>query len=131
MRQYGSDIGMAFQIVDDVLDFREGTGHLGKPAGHDLTQGTVTLPTMIYTSGLTESSEARSRLEDVVSGARDQPAEVQRVVDEIRNSGALDAAMREAEHFANRSTSHAAIAPDPDTREMLTEIAEFVCDRSA
>jgi len=131
MRQYGSDIGMAFQIVDDVLDLREGTGHLGKPAGHDLTQGTVTLPTMIYASGLTEASEARTRLEDVVSGKIDQPAEVQRVVDEIRASGALDAAMREAADFAGRSKSHAANAPDRETREMLEEIAEVVCDRSA
>ncbi|HLL50212.1 MAG TPA: polyprenyl synthetase family protein, partial [Thermomicrobiales bacterium] len=39
LRQYGSDVGMAFQIVDDVLDLREGSGQLGKPAGHDLTQG--------------------------------------------------------------------------------------------
>ncbi|MGH2616387.1 MAG: polyprenyl synthetase family protein, partial [Thermomicrobiales bacterium] len=39
LRRYGSDVGMAFQIIDDVLDFREGTQQLGKPAGHDLTQG--------------------------------------------------------------------------------------------
>ena len=55
LRQYGSDVGMAFQIVDDVLDLREGASQLGKPAGHDLTQGTVTLPTIIYASGLTAS----------------------------------------------------------------------------
>src|ERR671912_643275 len=68
LRQYGSDVGMAFQIVDDVLDLSQGTGQLGKPAGHDLTQGTVTLPTIIYASGLTASSAARTRLENVVSG---------------------------------------------------------------
>src|SRR5215216_1994259 len=63
MRRYGSDIGMAFQIVDDVLDLREDAVQLGKPAGHDLTQGTVTLPTMIYASGLSGASDAATRLQ--------------------------------------------------------------------
>ena len=131
MRQYGTDIGMAFQIVDDVLDLREGTSQLGKPAGHDLTQGTVTLPTIIYASGLTNPSKARTRLDDVVSGESDRPEDVGRVVEEIRASGALEAAMREAERYAARSKSDAAAAPDPETREMLEEIADVVCDRSA
>jgi len=131
LRQYGSDVGMAFQIVDDVLDLREDTGQLGKPSGHDLTQGTVTLPTIIYASGLTGGSAAMSRLEDVVSGELDEPAEVRRVVEDIRDSGALEAAMREAEQFAVRSKSHVATAPDPETRDMLEEIADVVLERSA
>ena len=131
LRQYGSDVGMAFQIVDDVLDLREGSGQLGKPAGHDLTQGTVTLPTIIYASGLTGASMARTRLEGVVSGEIDEPAEVRRVVEEIRGSGALDAAMQEAEYFATRSKLHLAGTPGSETREMLEEIADVVCDRSA
>ena len=90
LRRYGSDVGMAFQIVDDVLDLREGTNQLGKPAGHDLTQGTVTLPTIIYASSLTASSDAAARLQAVVSGEVNDPSEVERVVDEIRDSGALE-----------------------------------------
>ena len=131
LREYGSDVGMAFQIVDDVLDLREGTGQLGKPAGHDLTQGTVTLPTIIYAAGLTATSAARTRLEDVVSGEVEDPAELRRVVEEIRGSGALEAAMREAEVFATRSKSHIVGNPDPETRGMLEEIADVVYERSA
>src|SRR5687767_4439998 len=89
MRQYGSDVGMAFQIVDDVLDLREGSQQLGKPAGHDLTQGTVTLPTIVYASGLTEASDAMARLKAVVAGEVDDEADVQRIVQDIRDSGAL------------------------------------------
>ena len=62
LRRYGSDVGMAFQIVDDVLDLREDAIQLGKPAGHDLIQGTVTLPTIIYASSLTDTSDAATRL---------------------------------------------------------------------
>jgi geranylgeranyl pyrophosphate synthase len=131
LRQYGSDVGMAFQIVDDVLDLRAGSQQLGKPAGHDLTQGTVTLPTIIYASGLTDSSEAMSRLRDVVSGELDTPEDVNRVIQDIRSSGALEASMLEAERFATRAKSHAAVTPDSDTREMLAEIADIVIERSA
>src|SRR5829696_2553049 len=131
LRQYGSDVGMAFQIVDDVLDLREGSSQLGKPAGHDLTQGTVTLPTIIYASGLTAASDAATRLEAVVSGEIDEPSEVDRVVEEIRGSGALEAAMDEAIEFATRSKTHVAAASDPETRDMLEQIADIVCERSA
>jgi geranylgeranyl pyrophosphate synthase len=131
LRQYGSDIGMAFQIVDDVLDLREGTSQLGKPAGHDLTQGTVTLPTIFYASSLTDASGAALRLQSVVSGEITEPAEVARVVQEIRNSGALDAAMDEAVEFAARSKTHVAAAPDLEARDMLEQIADVVCNRSA
>jgi geranylgeranyl pyrophosphate synthase len=130
LRQYGSDVGMAFQIVDDVLDLREGTSHLGKPTGHDLTQGTVTLPTIIYTSGLTAASDAATRLEAVVSGEVDVPSQVDRVVEEIRDSGALEAAMVEAIRFATRSKTHARAAPDAETRDMLEQVADIVCERS-
>jgi geranylgeranyl pyrophosphate synthase len=131
LRQYGSDVGMAFQIVDDVLDLREGASQLGKPAGHDLTQGTVTLPTLIYASGLTGASEAATRLEAVVSGDIEDPAEVDRVVGDIRRSGALEAAMDEAIQFAARSKTHAVAAPDPEIRDMLEQIADVVCERNA
>jgi geranylgeranyl pyrophosphate synthase len=131
LRLYGSDLGMAFQIVDDVLDFREGTQQLGKPAGHDLTQGTVTLPAIIYASGLNESSAAMTLLRGVVSGKFDNPEDVAKVVQDIRDSGALDAAMIEAERFITRARSYTSSAPDLETREMLEEIADFVCERSA
>jgi geranylgeranyl pyrophosphate synthase len=131
LRRYGADVGMAFQIVDDVLDLREGSSQLGKPAGHDLTQGTVTLPTLIYASNLTEASDAAVRLQSVVSGDLDEPTEVARVVREIRDSGALEAAMVEAIGFAARSKTQVAAAPNPEIRDMLEQVADVVCERSA
>jgi geranylgeranyl pyrophosphate synthase len=131
LRQYGSDVGMAFQIVDDVLDLREDASHLGKPAGHDLTQGTVTLPTIIYASGLTQASGAARRLESVVSGEVTEPAAVKAVVEEIRGSGALEAAMDEAIRFAARSKAYVSVAPEPEVRDMLEQVADIICQRSA
>ncbi len=131
LRQYGSNVGMAFQIVDDVLDLREDSSLLGKPAGHDLTQGTVTLPTIIYASGLTQASQAAVRLEAVVSGEIDEPSEVDQVIEDIRSSGALDAAMDEAISFAARAKAHVVAVPDRDVRDMLEQVADVVCERSA
>ncbi|MCC2626563.1 MAG: Polyprenyl synthetase [Thermomicrobiales bacterium] len=131
LRQYGSDVGMAFQIVDDVLDLRQDASQLGKPAGHDLTQGTVTLPTIIYASGLTRASEAANRLEAVVSGETDGPSQVNLVIEEIRDSGALEAAMDEAIMFAARSKTHVVGVSDPEVRDMLEQVADVVCRRSA
>lgn len=131
LRQYGADIGMAFQIVDDVLDLREREDKLGKPAGHDLTQGTVTLPTIIYAGGLVAGSGALDRLRGVVSGELDDRASVDRVVQEIRGSGALEAAMSEAEAYADRAKEQASHVLDPLTREMLLEVADIAVDRSA
>jgi geranylgeranyl pyrophosphate synthase len=130
LRQYGSDVGMAFQIIDDVLDLREREDKLGKPAGHDLTQGTVTLPTIIYASGLSEGSTAMNRLRGVVSGEQDDRASVEQVVQEIRSSGALDEAMSEAESFAERAKEQAAYVLQSETREMLIEVADIAVSRS-
>jgi geranylgeranyl pyrophosphate synthase len=130
LRRYGSDVGMAFQIADDVLDFSQGTAQLGKPAGHDLTQGTVTLPTMIYAAGLRSGSTALAQLQRVVSGEVDDADNVQRVVEDIRGSGALESALTEAERFSKRAKSHAPATVDAETREMLDEIADLVVDRS-
>ena len=129
LKAYGSDLGMAFQIVDDVLDLREGTQKLGKPAGNDLRQGTVTLPTMIYAAGLEAGSPAALQLEAVVSGESDADADLEAVVSAIRASGALDAAMQAAIDLAERAKTHAAVVPDADTRHMLGEIADMVWDR--
>ncbi len=131
LRSYGADIGMAFQIVDDVLDLREGEQQLGKPAGHDLTQGTVTLPVIIYASGLTGGSESMALLSSVVAGDTDDRADVNRLVRDIRASGALDSAMTEAERFVDSAKSRVVGISDSDTRAMLDEVADVVCARSA
>jgi geranylgeranyl pyrophosphate synthase len=131
LRAYGTNVGMAFQIVDDVLDLREGTQQLGKPAGHDLTQGTVTLPTMLYASALDIESDAMTRLQGVVAGELESATDVEHVVHEIRESGALDSAIREAERFAEQAKSHALVVGDPETRAMLNEIADLACDRTS
>jgi len=129
MRLYGSHLGMAFQIVDDVLDLTEGTQDLGKPAGHDLLQGTVTLPTMIYASRLSESSSELVRLHEVVEGENQQPDQVEALVGAIRQSGAIEETIALASNYVEQAKAAARIVPDPETYEMLADVADFALRR--
>jgi geranylgeranyl pyrophosphate synthase len=131
LRQYGADLGLAFQIIDDVLDLREGTQQLGKPAGNDLRQGTVTLPVMIYASGLPASSPERILLERLATGEAEQipDAEIDALVDRIRASGALDETVAVAADFVASAKRHASVVPDVETREMLCDVADLALNR--
>ena len=131
LRSYGADLGMAFQIVDDVLDLRQETGDLGKPAGHDLRQGTVTLPTMLYAAGLEVGSREQRRLTGVVAGELEDDQSVQAVVADIRASGAIEEALRAAEQFVTRAKERVAIVPDAETAELLEEVADVALARTA
>lgn len=130
LRGFGADLGMAFQIVDDVLDLREGSQGLGKPAGQDLRQGTVTLPTMFYAARLAPESPEAERLRGVVAGDLDGE-EIDRLIDHIRASGVLDDAIAAAGSFADRARARLDVVSDPETRDLLHEIVEMVVVRSA
>ena len=130
LRGYGADLGMAFQIMDDVLDLREETAGLGKPAGNDLLQGTVTLPTMIYAQALDPDGEDMARLQQVVTGESESPAEIAAVVASIRASGAIDAAIDIAEEFVASAMRKLTVVPDIETADMLAEVAEIATSRS-
>jgi len=129
LRGYGGDLGMAFQVIDDVLDLREGSQRLGKPAGQDLRQGTVTLPTMLYAARLAPGSAEADRLAAVIAGESDDEREIERLIADIRSSGVLDEATAAAEAFADAAKARLAVVPDAETRDLLEDIADFAVGR--
>ncbi len=131
LRSYGSDLGMAFQIVDDVLDLREGTQKLGKPAGNDLRQGTVTLPTMLYAATLPAGSAEFAMLESVVTGEDVEDDLFAQVVSAIRASGALEGALAAAGEYIDRAKESASVVADDETRRMLFEVADLALGRDS
>ncbi len=130
LRGYGADLGMAFQIMDDVLDLREETADLGKPAGNDLLQGTVTLPTMIYAQALDPDGEDMSRLQRIVTGDSEAPDDIAAVVSSIRASGAIGAATEVAGEFAASAKRRLSVVPDIGTADMLAEVADIATSRT-
>ena len=129
LRGFGVDLGMSFQILDDVLDLREGAQILGKPAGNDLRQGVVTLPTMFFAAGADANS--LSTLDAIVSGDETDDSVIDHIVTAIRASGALEEAEREALVHARSAESRLSVIEDDETRGYLIDLLNLTVVRSA
>ncbi len=124
MRRYGEALGMAFQVVDDVLDFTGTAAEMGKPVGSDLLAGTLTLPTILYMQRAPEDNPVQRAFE----GTR-RRANLQRAIDEIRASDVLDEAMATARHFAGLATAALEEIPAGEPRASLASLVEYVLER--
>lgn len=126
MRAFGREVGMAFQIVDDVLDFISDEAHLGKPVGSDLRQGLFTLPVLCYMDLNPEDGDVAALL----NGQAGNPALVDRVVQAVRASGATEIALEEARAYVARAQTALAAAPDHPARQSLSDLADYFVSRS-
>jgi geranylgeranyl pyrophosphate synthase len=130
LRAFGSEVGMAFQIVDDVLDLRSTTDTIGKPANLDLRQGTVTLPTMLFLARLDGSPTARE-VERVVNGVDVDDAEYDAVATLIEESGAIDEAVESARTFIDRAVERLNDIPDKVVADQLAAFAQLALERTS
>jgi len=124
LHRFGQELGMAFQIADDVLDFTGDEAQLGKPAGSDLRQGLITLPTLCYL----ERAEDNAPVNGVLSGQRDEE-HVRAAIEAVCSSGAIKAALAEARAHVRQSQEALATLPDNGSRQMLCSLAEYVVER--
>lgn len=125
MKTFGYEVGMAFQIVDDILDFTGDQSTVGKPIGSDLLNGLVTLPAIYF-------AEANRYDEDVLSlpeGGWKETARVQRLVDAIRQSDAIVQAMDEARNAVRRALAALEVAPASPEKDALEDLAKYIVDR--
>jgi geranylgeranyl pyrophosphate synthase len=127
LRHYGRQVGIAFQIVDDILDMRSTTEQLGKPVGGDLRQGTITLPTMLYLEDA--SPEGRERVRKVIERGDRSDGLVERTIEEIGASGALHRAHEIAIRFVSEAKASLSGFPDVTARRSLLDLADFVVQR--
>ncbi len=123
---YGMSLGMAFQIIDDILDFTGTEAELGKPVGHDLRQGTVTLPSLLYLRAHPADTVVRAHLGGegtIGEGDTDE------AVNLVRNSAAIGEAHERASAYALEAIGHLASRPRTPARAALEALAEFVIAR--
>jgi heptaprenyl diphosphate synthase len=125
LRRYGYNLGMAFQIVDDVLDYVASSDEMGKPVGADLRQGTVTLPLMLAL----QDPDAGPALRRILAASELTDSDYDQVVGLVRESPAIDAAERHAADFAARARTELAAFPESVTRATLERICDYVVDR--
>lgn len=124
-REYGYSLGMAFQITDDILDMTATSEQLGKPAGHDLRQGMVTLP-VIY--ALRESA-AREELATIVVKKEMTDDEAQRGLAIIRDCGAVEYSYRRVDEYLARARGILTPHVSEEFGKTFIEIADFVGKR--
>ena len=121
LRQYGEGLGLAFQLVDDILDFVGDEGLLGKPVGHDLRQGTITLPVIYLREELGNGAFAEA------FAARD----LDWIVGLVQRSAAIERCYQEARALAAQAREQLRVAPPGPVRDSLEELTHFVVARLA
>jgi len=124
VRRFGRELGIAFQIMDDVLDFTGDEAQLGKPAGGDLRQGIVTLPTLCYL----EQTDSDVAVSTVLSGRRDEE-DVQAAIEAICRSGAIEDALAMAQAHVRQAQQALSQLPDNVPRQILHSLAQYVVER--
>ena len=124
---FGENLGMAFQIADDLLDYREQMETTGKPSGLDLREHKVTLPLIHALREMSPSSRQEvERLFDSETVTDDDIASVVRIVDE---NGGFDYARARGDEFAERAKDVLADLPDTVARRSLTASISYVMER--
>jgi octaprenyl-diphosphate synthase len=125
LKEYGLSLGLAYQLVDDWLDYAGDEQKMGKNVGDDLAEGKMTLP-LIYAIKHGSAEDA----EIVGAAIKDQStANINRILHIVKNSGALDYTKSCAEHHAQIATEHLSTLPDNAYRSAMATLAKFAVSR--
>jgi octaprenyl-diphosphate synthase len=128
LRDYGFDLGIAFQIVDDVLDFVADETALGKPLGGDLREGKVTLPVILLLQRT--NADVASMIRKIIADGEVEPNDWRVIKEQLRREGAIDDAFERAVVFARRAKTHLMNAfPGSPERDGLIALADYVVSR--
>ncbi|HKQ03615.1 MAG TPA: polyprenyl synthetase family protein [Blastocatellia bacterium] len=127
LAHYGKSVGIAFQLVDDVLDFVSTEAKLGKPVANDLREGKLTLP-LIY---LLEAGDAdhRRMVETVMREGGFESVTREEVLRLIDEHGTLERARRAALHYANEAIESLDLFPHSPYRQALMSVPRFIVER--
>ncbi|HEY9871068.1 MAG TPA: polyprenyl synthetase family protein [Candidatus Obscuribacterales bacterium] len=128
MKDYGLNLGICFQIVDDLLDVTATSAELGKPAGSDLAHGVINAPALFV---LQRKDEPAGRLRQLISSrAVAEPDGIAEALDLIRSNGGIEATLAYARGYADKSREALRAIPPSRYRESLAGIVDFMLMRT-
>lgn len=126
IRQYGYELGLAFQIIDDIFDFTSEQDQIGKPVGGDLRQGLITLPAILY---FEENSDDPIVKDYFGNNCIPTKSNINPLINNIRKSNAIMRSLEIAKQHSEKSISAILRLPDSIYRQALIQMAHFVTER--
>ncbi len=128
LKEYGRRLGMAFQLIDDLMDYGGEQAVMGKPVGTDLREGQVTFPLLAV---LPHLSPAERRCVNAVFDPQEQATsdDIQRIVDVVRERGGIEATRRVAREYADRAREALVGLPSTPAREVMDAAVDYVLAR--
>jgi len=124
LKEYGHNLGIAFQIVDDIMDFIGTEEEMGKPVGSDLAQGTLTLPTMLLLENYPEDNPVKELFQN-----RDRQKNIKLTIELVRSSSIVQECYTIASDYCAKACRNLNLLPDNTTRQSLINLADYVVER--
>ncbi|MGF0537087.1 polyprenyl synthetase family protein [Agrobacterium sp. ES01] len=127
LKSYGMNLGLAFQLVDDVLDYGGKSADLGKNTGDDFREGKITLPVILaYRRG---TKEERAFWKDAIEGGNADDAQLEKALGLITKYGSLNDTIARALHYGTIARDALAPVPDGACKDALMEVIDFCVAR--
>jgi geranylgeranyl pyrophosphate synthase len=124
LRSYGYSLGMAFQIVDDILDFTAGEEELGKPVASDLLRGHLTLPAILLKEKYPDNNPIKAIFE-----RRQEEENLKLAIEMIRSSEIIPECYRVAQDFTAEACRALELFPECPCQRALLELTDYVVER--
>ncbi len=129
LAEYGRNAGLAFQLVDDLLDFTASPEKLGKPVLSDLKEGKVTLPLIFALEVSNGHGDARGLVAKVLEERDFASVRPEQITKLVRETGALDRAATQAREYVRRAKECLMVLPDTEYRRALMAVPDFILER--
>ena len=125
---YGRNLGIAFQLVDDAIDYTSDASTMGKDAGDDFREGKMTLPVILaYARG---DEAARKFWKDAIEGRRDSDADLGEAIERMRETRAVDDTLARARHYGQRAVDAISGFASGGAKDAMIEAVEFAVARA-
>lgn len=124
LREYGSNLGIAFQIVDDILDYTSTEEEMGKPIGSDLAQGTLTLPAMLLLERYPEDNPVKR-----VFRNENKEENIKLALEMARDPSIIQECYRVASDYCTRAARNLDLLPEGTSRQALTDLTSYIIAR--
>ncbi len=121
------NLGLAFQITDDVLDLIGDPAQTGKPVGGDVREGKATMPVILVLERAPAAD--RARVERILAKDHVTPADIEFVRKTAEETGAIDATRQIAARYVERAIADIRAIPPSPARQALEDLAEYILHR--